>query len=149
MRQRNFTRTQHAVARRVPKPARAPARIPKASKREAPATLQKFPVHIRAPEVDLGVVERDYIRVKLDRKLGKYAGSIERASVRIEDVNGPRGGVDQSCRIKIVLHGLPSLVFESRNESLHAAVDSALSGVERAARRTLQRRRMKPLRRAT
>ena len=30
----------------------------------------------------------------------------------------------------------------------HAAIDSALAGAERAVRRTLQRRRMKPLRRA-
>jgi putative sigma-54 modulation protein len=109
---------------------------------------QKFPVHIRAPQVDLGTIERDYIRRKLGRKFGKYASSIARVSVRIEDVNGPRGGVDQACRIKIVLRGLASVVFEGRNESLNAAVDAALSGAERAVRRTVERRRMKPLRRA-
>lgn len=60
-----------------------------------------------------------------------------------------RGGVDQVCRIKVVLHGLPSVVFESRDASLRASVDGALSGVERTVRRTLPRRRMKPLRHAT
>ncbi len=121
-------------------------RHPPASSPKAEA--QKFPVHIRAPQVDLGTTERDYIRRKLGRKLGKYVQATERVSVRIEDVNGPRGGVDQSCRIKVVLRNLPSVVFESRDASLNAAVDAALSGTERAVRRTLERRRMKPLKRA-
>jgi len=86
------------------------------------------------------------MRHKLGRRLGKFADSIERVSVRMEDANGPRGGVDQVCRIKVVLRGLPSVVFEERDAALNAVVDRALAGVERAVRRSLQRRRMKPLR---
>ena len=108
----------------------------------------QIPVYIRATQRDLGSNERDYLRRKLGIKLGKYARSIERVSVRTEDVNGPRGGIDQLCRIKVVLRGLASVVFESRDGSLNAAVDVALSGVERTVRRTLERRRLKPLRRA-
>ncbi|HEU4592996.1 MAG TPA: HPF/RaiA family ribosome-associated protein [Steroidobacteraceae bacterium] len=116
--------------------------------RRASAQPPRFPVHIRSLAGELRPAERDYIRRKLGGKLGKYAISIERCSVRLEDDNGPRGGIDQLCRIKVVLRGLPSVVFESRNAALNAAVDTALSGVERAVRRTVQRRRMKPLRRA-
>jgi len=86
------------------------------------------------------------MRHKLGRRLGKFADSIERVSVRMEDANGPRGGVDQVCRIKVVLRGLPSVVFEERDAALNAVVDRALAGVERAVRRSLQRRRMKALR---
>jgi hypothetical protein len=67
--------------------------------------------------------------------------------VRVKDVNGPRGGVDQLCRIKVVLDGLPSVVVENRDASPGAAIDAALSGAEKAVRRTLLRRRTKPLRR--
>ena len=109
---------------------------------------RRLPIHIRAGQGEFGSNERDYIRRKLGTKLGKYERSIERVSVRMGDVNGPRGGIDQLCRIKVVLRGLPSVVFESRDASLNAAVDVALSGVERAVRRALQRRRTKPLRRA-
>ncbi|MEP7244050.1 MAG: HPF/RaiA family ribosome-associated protein [Gammaproteobacteria bacterium] len=108
----------------------------------------RFPPNFRCSLCDLGPHDREYIRRKLGRRLGKFAGSIERVSVRTQDVNGPRGGVDRVCSIKVVLRGLPSVVFESRDINLNAAVDGALAGVERAARRTLQRRRMKPLRRA-
>jgi hypothetical protein len=60
-------------------------------------------------------------------------------------VKRPRGGVDQVCRIKVVLSGLPSIVVEQRDATLVAAIDGALSGAERAVRRSLQRRRMKPI----
>jgi hypothetical protein len=102
------------------------------------------PAHIRVKQ-NIGPDDLTYIRRKLGTKLGKFANSIERVSVRTEDVNGPRGGVDQVCRIKVVLSGLPSVVFESRGATLSAAVDGALTGVERAVRRTVQRRRMKSL----
>jgi ribosome-associated translation inhibitor RaiA len=51
--------------------------------------------------------------------------------------------VDRVCRIKVVLVGLPSLVVEKRDTTLHAAVDGALSCVEQAVRRAVQRRWMK------
>ena len=64
----------------------------------------------------------------------------------VKDINGPRGGVDQLCRIKVVLRGQPSVIFESRDASLNAAVDGALAGVQRAVHRTTARRRTKPRR---
>ena len=109
---------------------------------------RQIPAHIRAAQGKLESRRRDYIRRKLGTRLGKFSSSIKRVSVRVEDVNGPRGGVDQLCRIKVVLRGLPSVVFESRDSALNAAVDGALAGVERTVRRTLARRRMKPLRRS-
>jgi ribosome-associated translation inhibitor RaiA len=90
-------------------------------------------------------VDRVHVRGKLARRLRKFAESIDRVSLRCEDANGPRGGVDRVCRVKVVLRGLPTVVFEQRDVSLNAAVDLALDGVERAVRRALQRRRMKPL----
>jgi hypothetical protein len=44
------------------------------------------------------------------------------------------------------MRGQPSVIFESRDSSLNAAVDVALAGVQRAVRRTTARRRTKPLR---
>jgi hypothetical protein len=75
----------------------------------------------------------------------KFERSIERVSVRLKDVNGSRGGVDRACRIKVVLRKFPSVVYEEQERSLDAAVGGALAGTERAVRRTLQRRRSKPI----
>lgn len=140
------------VRRRQPdSPKRAPFATgrPKSVKRLAGRTdASRIPGNIRVAGVHLSTEDQTYIRRKLGMKLGKFAISIERVSVRVEDVNGPRGGVDQACRIKVVLSGMPSVVFESRDASVAAAVDGALTGVERAVRRKLQRRRSKPRARA-
>jgi putative sigma-54 modulation protein len=124
-----------------------PGWLPKVVRTETVLDSTQIPAYIRAEDDDLRPDDCAYIRRKLGRRLGKFARSIERVSVRTEDVNGPRGGVDRVCRIKIVLKGLPSVLFERRESSLHVAVDGALAGAERAVRRALQRRRMKPLRR--
>lgn len=128
---------------------RAPlaGRLPRAAKRTAGRTeAPETPTNIRVDGVTLGQDDRAHIRQRLGDKLGKYATSIERVTVRVRDVNGPRGGVDQVCRIKVVLSGLPSVVFEHKAASLRPAVSGALTGVERAVRRTVERRRTQPLR---
>lgn len=117
-------------------------RLPRAFRRGAGRTVAPLvPSYILARGVDLDPNAREYIRRKLGRKLGKFASAIERVSVRVEDVNGPRGGVDHVCRIKAVLSGRPSIVVERRADSLAAAVEAALTAVESAVRRTVQRRR--------
>jgi hypothetical protein len=123
------------------------ARVAKASKRDA--DVGSFAAHIRAGAGGLGPTDLACIRRKLGARLGKFSSTIERVSLRTEDVNGPRGGIDQVCRIKVVLRGLPSVVYERRDAALNAALDGALAGAERAVRRAVQRRRMKPLKRAS
>ena len=146
---------QMATAKKRPPPgagsknqrAAFAARVPKPVKRQAGrATAPNVPANIRVFGIDLSDDERSRIRQRLGAKLGKFANSIERVSVRVKDVNGPRGGVDRACRIKVVLSGLPSVVFENQRASLKASLDGALDGIERAVRRSLQRRRMKPIR---
>lgn len=105
--------------------------------------------HVRVFDAALDDEERAYIARKLGMKLGKFATSIERVSVRITDVNGPRGGVDQRCRVKVVLSGLPSVIVERRHATKEAAIDTALRATEESVRRVLGRRRMKPLHRRT
>jgi len=103
------------------------------------------PAYIRSVDSVLSSEDRQYLRLKLGQKLRKFAPAVERSSVRVEDVNGPRGGVDKRCRIKVVLRGMPSVVVEELDESLQAAMDGALTRMERAVRRATNRRRKKPL----
>ena len=128
------------------KRAPLPGWLPKASKGERGRDAAP-PAHIRLFGVELDPDDRIYIRRKLGMKLGKFASSIERVSVRAEDVNGPSGGIDHECRVKVVLSDQPTVMFVERDASLAAAVDRALAGSERAVRRAVRRRRMKGLKR--
>jgi hypothetical protein len=74
--------------------------------------------------------------------------AIERVSVRVRDVNGPRGGVDHECRIKVVLSGLPSVMARAQDVALVGAIDQAIAAATGSVKRSVQRRRMRPLERA-
>jgi ribosome-associated translation inhibitor RaiA len=104
------------------------------------------PVHVRAIGVELTEDDHNYIHRKLLAKLGKFATSIHRISVRVTDLNGPRGGVDQVCTVKVVLSGLPSVVVTRRDAAINAAIDAALHAIEQAVQGIVGRRRMRPLR---
>jgi len=113
--------------------------LPKASKRSSGRTATRStPLVIRSrlpvePDLD------EETRVLLGHKLGALAMSIERISVRFEDVNGPRGGVDTVCRMKVVLSGLPSVVVEERGVDQRRALLRAALTLDRAVRKTLDR----------
>jgi ribosome-associated translation inhibitor RaiA len=122
--------------------------MPRPHKRASGRTdALRTPAHVRVIGVDLNEEDRALIRKKLGTKLGKFAASIERVTVRMTDANGPRGGVDHVCNVKVVLSGLPSVVVERRDASPHAAIALAVRATDQAVRRSLSRRRMKPLHR--
>ena len=82
--------TTTASMRRAPLPASLPRPVKRASTRKSP---WRVPAHVRVIGAALDVDQRAYVGRKLGMKLGKFATAIERVSVRVTDVNGPRGGV--------------------------------------------------------
>ena len=101
---------------------------------------RQTPTYIRSMGSALDEVHRDYLRRKLHRVLEKFGSAIERTSVRLEDVNGPRGGIDKRCQVKIVVRGLPTVYVDERDSSVQAAMDRALGRANHAVRQALQRR---------
>jgi hypothetical protein len=102
--------------------------------------------NIRVHAVAIDDDDREYIRKRVRTLFRKYGRVAERVTVRVRDVNGPRGGVDMVCRVKVVLKGLPSVVVERRTSHLKSAVSGALVAAARAVSQTLRRRRMRPIR---
>jgi putative sigma-54 modulation protein len=78
---------------------------------------------------------REYIRRRVQFGLGRFDGRISSLSVRLADVNGPRGGVDKSCDIVIEAGALPEVIVRERAASLHAAIAGAATRAGRALRR--------------
>jgi len=102
--------------------------------------------NIRVHAVALDDEDREYIRRRVRTLFRRYGRVAERITVRVRDVNGPRGGVDMVCRIKVVLKGLPSVVVERRSRHLKSAVSTALVAAAQAVSQTLRRRRTRPIR---
>lgn len=114
------------------------AGIPKQAKRSAGRTAAPVtPLNIRTTGVDIGEETAAHVGEKLGKRLSKFALHIERVTVRFEDVNGPRGGVDTRCRIKATLSGLPSVVVEEQELDALRAFEAAARGITRALREEL------------
>lgn len=79
------------------------------------------------------------MRQSLGAKLGKFAHHIERLTVRFTDVNGPRGGKDVACDVKVVLSGQRSVVYGMRGHAPRETLDRAAPGIVRAVQSTLER----------
>lgn len=141
-------RTGRRPRRPVAQRSALPSAMPRAAKHGRGRThgIQP-PGHIRVLGATLSGRDRDAIARTLGMRLGKFASSIERVTVRVSDVNGPKGGVDHRCAIKVVLSGLPSVVVERRDSALQRAVNAAIGSAALAVRRSVQRRRLKPLHR--
>lgn len=111
---------------------------------DAPAT----PVALRARGVEIDDEIRAFVHSRCGFKLGKFAESIERISVRFEDISGPKGAPTRRCAVKVVLSRHESIVVEVVDADHRAAFGNALDSAERAVRRSLDRVRTKARRKA-
>jgi putative sigma-54 modulation protein len=83
----------------------------------------------------------DHVERRLNAALDRFERRISRVNVQLRDVNGPRGGIDQECRIAVKLVGVGDVFIEQRDESLHAAVATAVDRTAEAVRRAVARRK--------
>lgn len=105
------------------------------------AWAPKTPLAVRTSGLAVDPELRQRVRERLGERLGKLAPHIQRLSVRFADVNGPRGGVDVSCRIKAVVTGVPSLVVTELASSPAEAFDRAGQRFQRVVKRAIGRAR--------
>jgi ribosome-associated translation inhibitor RaiA len=101
----------------------------------------EMPLALRAAGIEITPEVSEHVHARLRSRLEKLSHQVERLSVRFEDVNGPRRGVDTVCRIKVVLAGLPSIVVEELASDPLEAFNRADHRVERAVVRAVGRQR--------
>lgn len=115
----------------------APESRPRASRgRTGPA---ETPVEVRAPGLTLDERVRPFVRAKLGAKLATFAEHMERVAVTFRDLNGPRGGEDIECRLRVVLVGRPEVVVRESSTNVQRAFERALRRLVEAVKRDLER----------
>lgn len=78
---------------------------------------------------------------RVGNALSRFDRRIQSISVSIEDVNGPRGGIDKRCRIDVRLQRKGRIVVTATAENAHAAIAKAAMRVRAVLVRSLERRR--------
>lgn len=98
-------------------------------------------IDIQASGLDLTEHLREHTERRLKFALSWANDDVRAVAVRLSDINGPRGGNDKRCRIKILLPGTSDLVIEDAETDLYVAIDRAADRIERAVARRLGRLR--------
>ena len=98
-------------------------------------------VDVRIHNADLADAVRSYAVRRIRFTLGRCASRVGRVIVRISDINGVRGGVDQCCHISAELLPSGKVVLDQVEADLFTAIDRAAERAGQALRRKIQRRR--------
>src|SRR5215470_15104097 len=92
---------------------------------------------IRRPNSTQGLT--DYCLRSVLMRLGRFEGRVGQVTLRLKDVNGPRGGIDKRCQLVVDVADVGQLVFEAAHSDLSRAIDLAADrakhGVSREVRR--------------
>ena len=83
----------------------------------------------------------EYIRYRLSFALGRTGKDLRAINVRLDDINGPRGGNDKRCTIQLAVPGRPSVIVRTLHNSIHAAIHLAAHRAELALNKLLARER--------
>ncbi len=98
-------------------------------------------VDIQARKVNLDRTFEEWIGRRLWFALSRFGDRISRVSAMVEDINGPRGGVDQRCRIEVLLSPSVRIAAEATDVDAVLAVSRAADRISRRVRDAIGRRR--------
>lgn len=84
---------------------------------------------------------REHTSRRLQFALGWASHHLGKVSVRLSDENGPRGGKDKRCRIRIAFPGAQDVVIEDTETDLYVAIARAADRAGRSVTHRLERQR--------
>ena len=98
-------------------------------------------IHVRSRGFELTDALRTHAERRLLFALGRFGRRVQSVMLRIDDVNGPRGGADQRCQIVARLAPWGDVRVEEPDGDLYGAIDRAADRLDRAVAREIERRR--------
>lgn len=88
---------------------------------------------------------RSFVRERTQFVFRRMAGLIDKATVNLSDINGPRGGVDKRCQVQVQMPDANPVVVTSIAKDWRSALDLALaraiSSIARRGQARVARRR--------
>jgi putative sigma-54 modulation protein len=96
---------------------------------------------ISGKNMKLNDTMKERIEQRIYFALSRFSPRISRVSVTVEDINGPRGGIDKRCRILVKLDRMEELQVEITDADIDDAVAAAADRMGRSVQRKLDRGR--------
>lgn len=93
----------------------------------------------------VGLPSSDFLHEHIQRRvvanLDRFENEIVSVTVRISDLNGPKGGVDKRCHVLVHTRQVGAVNVEELSEDAYSAVDSAVIRAAHTLARQLERAR--------
>ena len=102
-------------------------------------------IRIQAKDFPLTPGLRNDATLQVERALARFDSRIVNVDVFLSDVNGPKGGPDKVCTIRVQLPNRTTVPIETTESDLYSAIRQSAARARRAVRRTLaKQQRLEP-----
>lgn len=98
-------------------------------------------IDLRAQGIEVTESLRDHAERCLNFGLDWAKHDVDRVVVTLSDINGPRGGNDKRCQLRIPLPRIRNVVIEEIARDLQVAIARAVDRAARSLERRLSRQR--------
>lgn len=88
----------------------------------------------------LGQTAIDKAESKVVSLFSKFGRNVKSIEFTVDDVNGPRGGIDKECRVVVKLRQMPDVAARAKDVSMSKSLSAAVNRAARSVGRMLDRR---------
>jgi putative sigma-54 modulation protein len=100
-------------------------------------------LEIRRQGVKVTEELRKYLKERLRFALSRFGHHIDLIRIYLEDLNGPRRGMDKKCRIVVALPPRGRVVVSGADTGIRSAITGTANRAGFAVKRHVKRRRMR------
>jgi len=100
-------------------------------------------VEIRSQNLHVDEAIKTHVERRMEFALEQFNSWISHVLVHLEDVNGPRRGIDKQCRILVSIKGGKTIKVEDIDVDMISVVNRAADRVGQVVGREVDRRREK------
>lgn len=100
-----------------------------------------FHLDVRARGFDLTQGMYRHAVEHIAAKVAKHARAISDLTIRLQDVNGPKGGLDKRCRVEVHIAGFGPVIVDETDQDTYAAMDVAGERLRKVVSQVLDERR--------
>ena len=102
-------------------------------------------IRIQAKDFPLTPAIRSEVADQVERALARFDSRIVDVDVFLSDVNGPKGGPDKVCTLRVQLPNRTTVPIETVEPDLYSAIRKSAARARRSVRRTLaKQQRLEP-----
>lgn len=98
-------------------------------------------IDIRFRSLEPSEVLRDHAERRLHLSLGRFGPELTAITLRVGDLNGPKGGLDKRCQVTARGRRIGAVTAEDVSSDAYAAVDLAIERLARALAHAVERAR--------